>query len=240
MKHTIFLGDMEANAVALYARAKSLRLTPSTDAVQGERDRIDKVAKTLNRVFGNADRRLKQVDSDFAQTFILLAERIKRVRQSLKEKEQLIKAQEQLFEHLKSILSQAYRVNPPDELVFRWWNSAPSHAEVVENRTIYQCAAALREEFPRLVHRINELILPHGTPPISFHACTHFNSSTWLNQGCVIMWLESINDMGPNIEDQMYEYRGTRYEHKVFDYTIPHNVYHAWTRVRVAFKNALI
>ena len=98
----------------------------------------------------------------------------------------------------------------------------------------------LRDEFSHLVHSINELILPHGTPPITFYTCTHFNSSTWLNQGCLVMWLESINDMGQNIEDQMYEFRGDRYEQKLFEYSLPNEIYHAWTRVRIAFKNVLI
>ena len=54
------------------------------------------------------------------------------------------------------------------------------------------------------------------------------------------MWLESINDMGQNIEDQMYEFRGITYEQKVFEYSLPNEIYHAWTRIRVAFKNVLI
>ena len=54
------------------------------------------------------------------------------------------------------------------------------------------------------------------------------------------MWLESINDMGQNIEDQMYEFRGVTYEQKVFEYSLPNEIYHAWTRIRVAFKNVLI
>ena len=236
----IYLGDLPAKAIALYARAKSLRPSPSADAVQGDRNRVEVVAKRLGRVFATADRRLKQVDSNFAQTFMTLADRIKRVRQSLEEKTQMIKAQEQLFEHVTTTLTQARRVNPPDGLTFRWWDNAPSYAEMIEHKTIYQYAAALREEFPRLVHMINELLLPHGSPPVPFHACTHFGRSAWLDQGCVIMWLESINNMGPNVEDQMYEYRGRVYQQKVFDYSVPHNIYHAWTRVRVAYKNALI